>query len=179
MKLIELYKSILSTAGLKVDKEGMVSATAGSASVPFSVKGKRLVLPTKEHLVNSDWSNRIVFHPLSENILRAESDVMQRFRGAINTRMNYVLGCLMEELMTLATSVKMHSQLTPDQAEILTALKNADEKTLVALQSILKAMSVDANKDKAIVHIYLKRGGVVNGKKFSRAAIITFPLYFF
>jgi hypothetical protein len=177
MKMLDLYKSILSTGGLSVDKDGMVSAKAGNTVIPFTVKGKRLVLPTKEHLSNSDWENRVIFHPLSENVLRAESDVMSRFRSAINTRMNYVLGCVMEELMTLATSVKMHSNLDPDQSKVLSVLKNADEKTLNALQSILKAMSVDSNKDKSIVHIYLKRGGTVGGKKYDRAAIVSFPLY--
>jgi hypothetical protein len=176
MKIIDLYKSILSTAGLKVDKDDMVSATAGDVSIPFVVKGKRLVLPTKSHLSNPNKDSIAIFHPLSENTLRGESDVMGRFRSAINTRMNYVVGCIAQELMTIATSVKMHSQLNPDQQELLSKLKNADEKTLSSLQSILKAMSLDS-KDKNFVHIFLKRGGIVAGKKYSRAAIVTFPLY--
>lgn len=176
MKIINLYDSILSTAGLKVDKDDMVSAVAGTTSIPFVVKGKRLVLPTKVHLSNPNKDSIAIFHPLSENTLRGESEVMARFRSAINTRMNYVVGCLSQELMTIATSVKMHSQLNPDQQELLSKLKNADEKTLAALQSILKAMSLDS-KDKNFVHIYLKRGGMVAGKKYSRAAIVTFPLY--
>lgn len=176
MKMLELYKAILSTGGLSVDKEGLVSANAGDTNIPFNVKGKRLVLPTKDHLTNPDWDSRVVFHPLAENVLRAESDVMVRFRTAINVRANYIVGHLLEELMTIVTSVKQHSKLSPHQAELLSKVKTADDKTMTCLQAILKAIGVDS-KDKQLVNIYLKRGGTVLAKRYSRAAIVTFPLY--
>lgn len=177
MKIIELYKQFLKVAGLNSDNEGFVSAGSGEESIPFNVKGKRLVLPTKEHLSNYDGGSKIIFHPLSENTLKSESDVMQRFRTAINIRFNYVIAYLLEELMVIGTSVKLHSKLSPDQSELLTVLKDADEKTLIALQSILKTVKIDGTGEKSIVHIYLKRAGIVDDKRYSRAAIVTFPLY--
>ena len=46
--LIDLYKSILSSAGLVSDSQGFVSSLLPGSDTPkpFSVEAKRLVLPT-------------------------------------------------------------------------------------------------------------------------------------
>lgn len=176
MKIIELYKEILAAGYLYADKEGMISARIKGSTMPFLIDGKRLVLPTKEHLKNSDWSNRVVFHPLSENILRGESKVLERFRNNINMRLNYVLGMLADQLFKLVVNVGGHKHLSPDQSVILSDVKNADEKAYTAFGNLIEDMGL-TNKSKCIVHIYLKKGGVVDGKKYNRAAIVTFPLY--
>lgn len=176
MKIIELYKEILAAGYLFADKEGMISAKVKGSTMPFLIDGKRLVLPTKEHLKNSDWSNRIVFHPLSENILRGESKVLERFRNNINMRLNYVLSMVADQLFKLVVNVGGHKHLSPDQSVILSSVKNADEKAYTAFGNLVEDMGL-SNKTKCIVHIYLKKGGVVDGKKYNRAAIVTFPLY--
>lgn len=176
MKLIQLYRDILSVGSLIADGEGMVSAAVAGQTVPFMVEGKRLVLPTQEHLSNPDWSNRVTFHPLSENILRGESKVMEKYRHAVNVRMNYVLGCIGENLLDLAQNVDAAKRLNPDQTQFLTKVLGADEKTLDIWKHLLKAMGM-GNNDKCIVHLFLKRGGVVRGKKYNRACIVSFPLY--
>ena len=176
MKLIPFYKSVLGTAALKVNAENMVSAHMQGNSIPFMVKGKRLVLPTHEHLSNPDKSSIVIFHPLSENVLGDESAVMEKFRNALNIRLNYILGVIVDGLLVLGTSVAEHAKLTPDQAEVLGILKDADEKTLTNYRAILKNMGM-GNKEKCFIDIFLKRGGMVNGKKYNRAAIVHFPLY--
>lgn len=176
MKIIDFYKKVLSTGGLIADKEGNVSATMKGNTIPFTVEGKRMVLPTREALADPDWSNRMVFHPLSENILKDESKVMAKFRKAINTKLNFVLTGLVGDLLILITSVAEHKDLTPDQAKLLTKCKGADEKTFDAFKSITSKI-VLADKDKSFIHMFLKRGAVLDEKKFSRGAIITFPLY--
>ncbi|MDD2879639.1 MAG: hypothetical protein PHQ58_04315 [Rhodoferax sp.] len=176
MKIIELYKEILAAGYLFADKEGMISAKVKGSTMPFLIDGKRLVLPTKEHLKNGDWSNRVVFHPLSENILRGESKVLERFRNNINMRLNYVLSMVADQLFKLVVNVGGHKHLSPDQSVILSSVKNADEKAYTAFGNLVEDMGL-TNKTKCIVHIYLKKGGVVDGKKYNRAAIVTFPLY--
>lgn len=176
MKIIDLYKSILSTASLIVDQQNMVSASMRGTTVPFTVSGKRLVLPTPEHLCNPDKSGIYLFHPLSENILGGESVVMEKFRHAINTRLNYVLGSLMDALLVLGISVGEHAKMSPDQSELLALTKEADEKTLTQYRALLKAMGM-GDKEKCIVHMFLKRGGKVGGKTYNRAVIVRFPLY--
>lgn len=175
-KLLDLYRSILSMGNLVADDEGYISMVLGGEKKPAIVKGKRLVLPTKKHLANPDWKERVAFHPMSENILRGESDVLEKFRAALNIRMNVTLAALSMELLTIAASPGTHAKLTPDQSEFLSKVKTPDEKTLDALKKVIGAMPLNQTT-KAFVSIYLKRGGSVGGRKHSRVGVVTFPLY--
>jgi hypothetical protein len=78
--------------------------------------------------------------------------------------------------MTLITSVKMHPRLSPDQQVLLSAVKDADEKTLTALSDLIKAVSKDVN-NKAFVKIFTKKRAVINDKVCHNAAIVSFPFY--
>ena len=176
MKLLDLYKSILKTANLVVTEDGCVSRSFGGKSDPAMVKGKRLVLPTKDHLSNPDWKERVAFHPLSENVLRGESAVLEEFRSSLNVRINYTIGLLAYQLLTIAASPDEHKKLSPDQTEFLSKVKNADEGALDLLKKLMKAMKTDMS-NRAFVHIFLKRSGSVDGKKYSRVGVVTFPLY--
>lgn len=191
MKMIELYKHLLAAGNCIVDDEGMVSGSMKGKTMPLMVGGKRLVLPTAEHLAHPDPSNKVIFHPLSENILGGESKVMEKFRGTINVRLNWVLACLLQELMGIVTSVKLHPKLSPTQSELLSKVKSADltmvdvtvkdkkvpmAKAYKALKDLIDAMNV-TSKDKCFVHIFLRRGGRVAGKSYRSAAIVSFPLY--
>lgn len=176
MSIIDLYKDILSTANLIADKDDNISASSRGVTIPFTINGKRLVLPTRQQLKNPDWSNRISFHPLNENIMGEESEVIDKFRNAINVRLNMVIGFLMTELLGIVTSVEIHKDLSPDQSELLTKIKDADSKTIDALTSILTNIFKD-DKDKRIVHLFIKRGGTVGASRFTKATIVTFPLY--
>ncbi len=177
-KLIEFYKQILTLGSLVTDKEGLVSAMVEDMSVPFTVKGKRLALPTRENMSKS--TDLCIFHPLSENFLRGESDVMVKYRSAINVRLNYVIGCMMGELLTLITSTAEHQKLTPDQSVLLSLVHQADEETLNRFTKIVDAIkksSLAGDKDKSFVNIYLKKTAHIKGKVYKRGAIITFPFY--
>lgn len=173
-KLIDFYKQILRLGGLVTDQDGLVSAMIEDSTVPFTVKGKRLALPTKENMGKT--TDLVMFHPLSENFLRGESDVMQRYRSAINTRLNYVIGCMMEEMLTLITSTGEHQKLTPEQSEVLSVAHEADEGTLTRFAQLLKAMGL-GDKEKSFVNIYLKKTANIKGKVYKRGAIVTFPFY--
>lgn len=173
-KLVDFYKQILKLGGLIADKDGLVSAVIEDESVPFTVKGKRLALPLKPNMAKTD--DLVIFHPLNENFLRGESDVMQRYRSAINTRMNFVIGCMMEELLTLITSPGEHQKLNPDQSEVLSVAHEADESTLTRFSQLMKAMGV-GDKEKCFVNIYLKKTATIKGKVYKRGAIVTFPFY--
>lgn len=174
MKLIPLYESILRTAHLTCSADGYVSRKLLGDPEPALIKGKRLVLPTPDHLAKTD--NEVRFHPLSENILRGESEVLEFFRSALNIRMNYTLSLLVYQMMVIGTSPAVHKKLSPDQSLFLSKVKNADEKTLEVLQRLMKAMPYNQTQ-KAFVSIYLKKGGVVGDRKYMRAGIVTFPLY--
>ena len=176
MKINDFYKSILSLGCLTADEAGLISAEMESTKVPLVVDSKRLVLPTREHMANPNKESIVLFHPLAENIMRGESDVMAKFRSAINIKLNFTIGTMLQEIIVLATSPGMHHKLKSDQFEFLALLKEADEKTLASFQQLVKSMSI-GNVDKCFVHFYIKKNAVINGKNHRRGAIITFPLY--
>lgn len=176
MQLLDIYKAILKTANLECNEEGLVSFKLAGESKPALIKDKRLVLPTAAHLANPLKQDIVIFHPLSENVVRGESDVVSMFRSTLNLRFNFTIGLLAYELLSLATSPANHNKLNPDQSILLSKLKNADEKTLDVFQKLLKEMPASQTQ-KCFVNLFLKRGGSVGGKKYSRAGIVSFPLY--
>lgn len=173
--MIEFYQSMISIGTLSANSEGLISAELNDNKVPFVMEGKRLVLPTKEMLRLEDKSGVVLFHPLSENALAGESDVMAKFRSAVNIKLNYSLATICEELLNVVVSVAKHAKLSPDQADLLSAVKNADEKTLTVFKAILKAMGM-GNKDKCIVYLYLRKQALIKEKTYARAAVVWFPL---
>lgn len=176
MKILDLYKSILATAGLVTTSDGFIKMKIGDKTKPATVKGKSLVLPTPEHLKNPDWTNREQFHPLFENVLRPEHGVVALYRQAANIRVNIAVGVLATFLLRLATSPADHAKLSPDQSEFLSKVKHADERTVKDFQRLLDAAPV-SQPQKSFVHIYLKKTGAVHGKRYSRVGVVTFPVY--
>lgn len=179
-KLLDTYRAMLRTAGFVADEQGYVSYPNGNERTPAMVKiegsPKRLVLPTREHLTNPDWADRVAFHPLSENILRGESEVLAYLRHAMNLRINLVFGLLAYQLLEVATSTAQHSKLNPDQSYFLSKVKDADEKTLHVFEKLLEAMPNNQTQ-RSLVSIYLKRSGQVGGRRYARVGVVRFPLY--
>lgn len=177
MDLLDFYKSLLTTAGMTVVDEDYVSLLAGNKGpLPAEVDGKLLVLPTPRQLRAGDFENRVVFHPMSENIMHGESKVLAFFRECLNARLNVVFNMLLLELTQIATSTKDHALLNPDQAEFLSLVKETDDRTFEYVVKL--AQEIDGTvPQRAIVWIYLKRPIMINGRKASRGAVVSFPLY--
>lgn len=177
MNLLDVYKSLLSTAGMTADQDGFISIQlAGTEKKPFLVKGKRLVLPTDAQLRNPDFTNRVVFHPLSESILRGESEVVTAFREALVKRLNFIIGYAAINLLDLAVSTASHPKLSPEQTQFLMKVKDTDEKTVQCLQKITEAMMIGDNS-KAFVHLRVQKNGTVGNTKHRRVGIVYFPFY--
>lgn len=176
MNILDLYKSILECGGLTTDDDGFVSIKFDKKGSPVLVNGKRLVLPTQKQLTSENWNDKVVFHPLSENILRGESEVITKMRSVFNIRLNYTFAAVAQNLLTIISSTSEHSKLTPEQGEVLSAVLEADETTLIAFTKMM-VNSIGECPEKAFINIFLKRGGTIGGKKYSRVGIVTFPLY--
>ena len=180
-KIIKIYKQLLDSAGLELTNDDLVSFRVvqkdGSLkSMPLTIKGRRLVLPTKEQLSNPEWDGRVCFHPLSENPSRGESEVLERFRMALNYRLNTVLPTLCMFLLRLAASPDEHKKLDPDQSEFLPLLKNADQKAIDNFQAILSKMPQNT-PTKQLVALFLRRSAKLDGRDYFRAGIVHFPLF--
>ena len=178
MKLITLYKAILDLGGMSADRDGFVSGKLiGSTQepAPVTIKGKRLVLPTQKQLSTPDWSDRIVFHPLYENVLRGESQVIEKLRNLIMMRINVTIGVLGAALLELAGNTAEHSKLNPDQSMFLAKVRMLDAKSLDNWKDLLKALEPAEGKQN-FVYMFLKRSGSVAGKKHARVGVVTFPV---
>lgn len=177
MKLTDLYASLLKTAFLYPDDEGFISLKLpGGKPSPALIDGKRMVLPLPNQLNNPHKDQIIVFHPLLENIARGESKILERYRQALNMRLNLTVGLVAYQLMMIGTSKELHSSLSPDQLELLDVLKDADAKTKKLFDKIMEAMEADP-KQARFVSIFLRKSAKVHGKTHARVAVVGFPFY--
>ena len=174
MDIIDLYKSILDCGSLTTNDEGFVSVKHNNN--PVLVEGKRLVLPTHKQLSSGGWDSKMVFHPLSESVLRGESEIITKMRSVFNIRLNSTFAAIGVNLLSIIASTDEHKKLSPEQSELLSAVGEVSKSTLESFIKVMTAVIKDST-EKGFIHIFLKRGGMINGKKFSRVGVVTFPFY--
>ncbi len=175
MKLIALYRSILAYAGLTSDENGYISTNVGGSRSPATIHGERLVLPLPETL-KSYSSDVVFFHPLAENTLRGESEVISKLLYIINVRLNHTFGIIAQSLLNLIASPELHKGLSPDQTEVLIAVQDVDKQAVTNFTSIM-LNGFKESPDGFFSNIYLRRGISINGKKFARAGMTIFKFY--
>lgn len=177
-KVVELYKSMLSSVGMVVDSQGFVSSHTPGAdkSNPLMIGEKRLVLPYKEQLDLPDWSKRIGFHPLLQNFSAGESVVMDALRTRANRHYDFLTGMLFLNLAHLAASKEAHKSLTPEQAKYMHPYSEADKKFVALLEGIVAAKP-GVKKGFEFIRFNVVMGREWQGQKRNRVAVATFPLY--
>lgn len=175
MKLLKLYTAILGSLNAHVDKEGYISLVGDGETLPCTIDGKRLALPTRELLRRGSWdeNNLQPFHPLSEHIARGESPVLKKLRLLIQIRLATVYERIILLLADLCSDSKKHKSMAPKSAAVLQVMPNADEKTFADLERILDNAMRDPSN---VVRIYLRRGVMFDGIKTPRVCTIRFPL---
>lgn len=174
MDIQQLYKAIAEALGLVSDDEGLLSFVGEDELIPAMVGGERLALPTAERLRSGDWHGVMAFHPLSEHVLRGESPVLKKIRAGINLRLAIVLRSLMSQFTELGADTSRHAKLSPKASELLSAIKDVDDKSVAAMEKIIE-VTREGGPQK-VVSIYLKRGGVLKDQKYSRVAVVSFPI---
>ncbi len=177
MDILDIYRSIMRAAGFTVTEDDMISVVSGDKSKPFTIEGKRLVVPSTKQTSVANWENRLAFHPLQENTMAGESKVMKALRGAFNIRLNYVTGTVLTNLVRIAVEVETtQGKLTPDQQQFLSLTKDADQRSFDDLAKILDEMPVN-QIEKQFVRIFVRKGGIYKGTPHSRLGVTAFPLY--
>lgn len=175
MQLVDLYRRILQSLQVEVDEHNLLSFAYNDIRQPLTIEDRRLALPTRE-ILNMGMSADIVpFHPLSESHARGESKVLQKLKSLVTVRLSQVLAELLHDLTEIAADTKRHSKLSPKAQLLLSAMPEADERTVKDMDRILEAMGKDPNRK--LVSLYLKRGGHYHGRKMSRVAVINFPIF--
>lgn len=179
-KILGIYRAVLDSAGMAVDGDGFISGDIArynpeAKNTPILINGKRLVLPMPSRLRDADSSKCMFFHPLTENIMRGESDVLMKLRSQIVIRLNYTVNVLMAGLLDIIASTDTHKTLSPDQSQLLNIAPEADQKTVTTFTNIFQKCLHSG--ETPAVNLFLKRGGIVAGKKYSRVGIVSFPAY--
>lgn len=173
--IVDVYTSMARVAHWIPDAECNMSLVRGPDKTPILIGDKRLVLPTDEHL-SHPAGETIIFHPLREFLTRGESEVVAKFRQDMNWRFHLSYLAFASELLTIAAGVQSSAQLTPEQSEFLSFVPDADEQMVDTFQDLVLAMPEGQNQ-KVFCSIFLRKGGVIAGKSYHRAAIVNFPLY--
>lgn len=176
--LIELYKSAMAGVGMVADGEGFVSTIlpGGDTPKPLLVDSKRVVLPTDNQLKQTDWSGRIGFHPLLQNVAGGESRVLEKFRERMNAYSDFMLGMLFLDVAQLGVKKDMHKDLSPEQAAYLGPFSDSDAKFVKLLTDLVSAKRV-TKKNAEFIRFSVIKGRVYDGQKRSRVAVCHFPLY--
>ena len=175
MTIIPLYKAILSSLGCVINNDGLVSMDISGLVSPVNADGRRLVIPSPERLRFGDWSETTAFHPLSENLVRGESPVLQVFKNMISIRVHIVVHELLHQLITLGFETHRHSKLSPRAQEVLSAIPDVDQKSVDAMINLIENAGPDSGSNR-LVGIFLKRNGLYRGNRYARVARVSFPL---
>ena len=173
-RLLNLYKTILTSAGLESDAQGRIYQKLAGESIPCSVGEKALLLPTTDVLKDTDWSNAIAFHPLSENVARGESPIIKKLKELLLIRTTRVLDGLAYQLLSMAANTQHHEKFSPAQLEYLTHLKDADGKMVEAYSKMMGHATIDGKH--RLINMYLKRSGTLNNTKYARLCVVSMPL---
>jgi hypothetical protein len=161
---------------MSADDNGYIFTDYLGTKEPAIIDTRRMVLPEPERLRSINKDDTIVFHPLSEAIVRGESVIVKKLKRQINIKLNYVVGTLAVSLLRLIASPDLHNRLTPAQSRLMTEVKEGDNKTHENFLSLM-VKTVSNDPERAFVNIYLRRGGMHKGKKYARLGVVTFPFY--
>lgn len=149
----------------------------GSAG-PVRVDGKEVVIPTKDNLKKpvEFWSDKVAFHPLTEQALRDDSKVFKTLQYLINWKTVKSLSYLAFNLTQIAAHPEIPKQLNPRQHLLLDALSDANKKTVKFVKEIADA-SFSGTPGNRLIKTFVKKGGMYQGKKHLAVLITTFSIF--
>ena len=171
MEIIEFYSEVMKSLGATVTDTGDIVSPGGKT---FDVKGKTLVLPTRDRLKANEWSITQPFHPMCEDAVMGQSPVIHWLARTVKIALSMQLGSIMTIVLETAAKPELQEQAKdPKLVDILSSCKTAKASTLVAWNKILTKMN---SKDIELLHIALNRGGSIEGEKYHRVCNIHFPI---
>lgn len=176
-----LYKNIVESLDMVIthtdngqDVVSLVNFDTREAE-PFVCGGKRLAMCSQAALLNPQWDELQYFHPLCENAIHGESEVLRTLLRLVSLRVTSVALSLLQQLVIIAADRDSHSKLTSKQHVILTPLANVTEKTPDILGKILDKLTLTG--DNRFLSLYMKPRGVWRDAEWNRVCTVTFPLY--
>lgn len=174
--LFDFYKAILTMSSLSVDDEGYIYVTLAGTKKPCMLEGKRLLMPYKSRFKEFDATQHRFFHPMSESLVKGESEVLEKIRNTFLIKANYVIGRIGAALLQLLSTPSLHASLDINQAALLESIKDNFEDSAVKWSENV-VLKMNRDKIPKFVDMRLKKQGIYKGKKVSRLGVVYFPLY--
>jgi hypothetical protein len=181
-RLLDIYKSILSFAAMKIDDKGIIYThlceVDDATRRPIDINGEQLVFPIKSQFADPNQS-KFYFHPLSESFIRGgESEVLGILKEHIQLRLNFVFANEVNYMLRLLASPKLHAKLGEEQAELLKHISGGDDKTQEHWQSLMmRFASSEGLSAGPYLRIFLRKSGTLRGETYGRVGVVTFPFY--
>lgn len=175
-KSLQLYTQVIESLGLTIEGDMVMSPEENGPQPVFcGSKHRRVVLPTKAVLKNTDWDKHVAFAPLGENTLRGESEIIHFLSTVIKVRLNVRLAEIIAGLTQLCAEEGLHAQFSPEQSELLSVMTVPDKSLRDSLRLMLEKIDVDKH-DTSLVSFNLKRRGHHDGKQYDRLCNMSFTL---
>lgn len=163
------YLQILKFTGNHVDEAGVIYSSF--TNEPVKIGDKVLVMPTQDQL-RTDADKKVYFHPMAENMLRGESDIVAYLRKSINFKINASLSLLFSHLTNLAMNA---GDLTNKKLELVSGISVSTD-SIAKINALLIAIHKNKKID-ALAHIRLSKNAKVNGETYLRTGDISFEVY--
>lgn len=176
-KLLDFYKSVLGFCSMYATNEGFIKLTLAGSEAMCMIEGKSLVLPTEKRLKDFDYEKEIIFHPMTESIVRAESEVQEKLRMSFVAKMNFAVFTLMGKLLEIAKDKAKHANLNPEQAEFLRTVQDVDQTCYDNFRDLGVLILNGKKVEWKFMDMRLKKGGIYKGKKVDKLGVVFFPFY--
>lgn len=179
MDLIKtVYPSLIRVVGLSVTDDGFIRQEISENDfVPATLKGKTLVIPTREQRTGPDTDTKALFHPLYENALEGETPLLAQYRHMLIAATNAKIGAMGRDLLVLAGDTSRHPHLRPDQQEFLRYVPECDEERLKRWDAIWKAVRKPGQLHDSFVTMHVTKAKAIKGQNYGYVATVAFPFY--
>ncbi len=170
--LHKTYEAILKSLYCKIE-DGVVCSIDDK---PYTIDGKNIVIPSPDLLRENEWDDKIAFHPLCENALGGQSDIIRWLIKRVNhaITMNYCY--LVTACIVIAQTTELQASIkNAKYTEYIGLLDGAKESTQKFWAKMIKTYA-DESSDVSFSNVYIQRATDIGDKTFARVAILDIPM---
>lgn len=177
MKRVELYELLLRSLNVQADSNGRLVGKVGDVEKEIVYDDKHFYLPTKDVLGKpaDETANYLFFDPLTESAVRQESESARFLKKLITSRLQLSISLLVTNLLLILGKEENASKAKSGQT-LLYRQGFTPTSTIMRSHKKLLSNGVKDNVTNRLVSIFLKRGGTLDGERYSRVAKVTFPI---
>lgn len=188
--LSDFYTRVLNSIGLVVDDEGFIKIKSGKDTILLTASGKQMVLPTKEHIgsmLGTDEHGKVVavkvpYNPLYETAIRGDGVSLLKTKYAIENAFVMKIGIAGYMLLAVLSDPELQKNTSLALSKFISETVNVagpGTKKLVddTMVNNWEKLFAQADKIDGFINIHLKKNGISDGIKYTRLAVMSFPVY--